>query len=463
MSLRNWSEVIGASVVAGLLAGCTTTSYTTYSPPPPPPPPAEVYVTQPPPEPDYTPPPPVYSEPAAPVVVVEIRSESDFYEPLGHYGRWVDVGGYGRCWTPGGVEHDWRPYTNGHWDRTDDGWYWVSDEPWGWATCHYGRWFLDPNFGWVWVPQTQWAPAWVAWRDGDAYTGWAPLPPRARFQPDGALERPDADIDPRSFVFVEKRRILEPQRPQTVIINNLTVVQKTVNVTKIVVVNKTVINEGPSPDAISRVVGHPVHVDSSHVLRTQREAPAIAEDHLRTTTVQSHPTPPAAQGRPERQRPDDHAVKQNEVSRQPEQVQIHTPPNPPHLDESKPAPRPLIIVGQPKNVPNAHTNLIHQHPQNLNRPVNEAQPHQPNGEVNHPVPSTSQAEPRPEYNNNQHPPVPPQHENGLNRPPQQGLTPQQKQEQQQELEKQKKNAEKIHPQPDKNHHPVSTNAPPQQK
>ena len=32
---------------------------------------------------------------------VEIRAESDFYEPLTPYGRWEVVGSYGRCWIPG--------------------------------------------------------------------------------------------------------------------------------------------------------------------------------------------------------------------------------------------------------------------------------------------------------------------------------------------------------------------------
>lgn len=31
------------------------------------------------------------------------------------------------------------------------------------------------------MPDTEWGPAWVVWRMGDDYCGWAPLPPRARF------------------------------------------------------------------------------------------------------------------------------------------------------------------------------------------------------------------------------------------------------------------------------------------
>ena len=60
---------------------------------------------------------------------------------------------------------------------TDQGWAWVSDEPWGWATYHYGRWANIDGFGWIWVPGYRWAPAWVSWRYGGGYCGWAPLPP----------------------------------------------------------------------------------------------------------------------------------------------------------------------------------------------------------------------------------------------------------------------------------------------
>jgi hypothetical protein len=44
-------------------------------------------------------------------------------------------------------------HTVGHWVWTDDyGWLWVSDEPYGWATHHYGRRYEDPIYGWAWVP-----------------------------------------------------------------------------------------------------------------------------------------------------------------------------------------------------------------------------------------------------------------------------------------------------------------------
>lgn len=100
-----------------------------------------------------------------------------FYDSLGSQGTWIQSGDYGYVWQPQVNDPDWAPYTAGHWVYTDDGWTWVSDEPWGWATYHYGRWVNLDGTGWCWVPGYTWAPAWVSWRYGDDYCGWAPLPP----------------------------------------------------------------------------------------------------------------------------------------------------------------------------------------------------------------------------------------------------------------------------------------------
>jgi hypothetical protein len=102
----------------------------------------------------------------------------DFYDELSPYGRWIDYPGYGYVWCPD-TGPDFRPYSsNGHWVWSDEyEWIWVSDYDWGWAPFHYGRWFDDPVYGWLWVPGYEWSPAWVAWRSGGDYYGWAPLMP----------------------------------------------------------------------------------------------------------------------------------------------------------------------------------------------------------------------------------------------------------------------------------------------
>ncbi|HEX2630612.1 MAG TPA: DUF6600 domain-containing protein [Chitinophagaceae bacterium] len=105
-------------------------------------------------------------------------SYQTFYDELSPHGRWVDYPQHGYVWIPD-AGPDFRPYsTNGHWVYTDDyEWMWVSDYDWGWAPFHYGRWDHDPYYGWYWVPGYEWSPAWVAWRDGGDYYGWAPIRP----------------------------------------------------------------------------------------------------------------------------------------------------------------------------------------------------------------------------------------------------------------------------------------------
>ncbi len=108
---------------------------------------------------------------------------AEFQEALEPYGHWVRHARWGEIWVPEDVPAGWRPYEYGHWVYTDDwGWYWISDpeeEDWGWVTFHYGRWVNDRQSGWFWIPGDEWAPAWVDWRYGGDYVGWAPMPPDA--------------------------------------------------------------------------------------------------------------------------------------------------------------------------------------------------------------------------------------------------------------------------------------------
>jgi hypothetical protein len=100
-----------------------------------------------------------------------------FYNELTPYGRWINNNQYGRVWVPN-VGRDFHPYaTNGYWVMTDYGNTWVSNYSWGWAPFHYGRWFFDDYYGWSWIPGYEWAPAWVTWRSGGGYYGWAPMAP----------------------------------------------------------------------------------------------------------------------------------------------------------------------------------------------------------------------------------------------------------------------------------------------
>ncbi|MEO8361594.1 MAG: DUF6600 domain-containing protein, partial [Vicinamibacteria bacterium] len=162
------------------------------------------------------------------------------------------------------VDDDWRPYTRGQWDYTDDGWYWDSDEDFGWATYHYGRWADDPRYGWIWIPGEEWAPAWVSWRQGNGYTGWAPLPPGARWSSRDGLQlgglEIDASLGARDYNFVEDRHFVDRgiyQRIQPASIN-LTIINRTSNVTHYTTVNNRVYNRGVAIGDVERAVGRKV-------------------------------------------------------------------------------------------------------------------------------------------------------------------------------------------------------------
>ncbi len=123
-----------------------------------------------------------------------------FYEELSPYGGWITHPAYGSVWVPD-AGPNFQPYgTGGYWVMTEYGNTWVSDYAWGWAPFHYGRWFYDDYYGWAWVPGHEWAPAWVAWRSGGGYYGWAPLGPSVNI-------RVNIVIPAHHWVFVPQRYI----------------------------------------------------------------------------------------------------------------------------------------------------------------------------------------------------------------------------------------------------------------
>jgi len=140
----------------------------------------------------------VYQGPPEDVADVRV-----FYEPLAPYGTWIALPEYGQVWSPHDVSPDWRPYTTGRWVYTDYGWTWVSDQEWGWAPFHYGRWTFVASYGWVWIPGAVWAPAWVVWRHAPGWVGWAPLPPQVVVRPGIEIRTANIDmyVNPSWFCF----------------------------------------------------------------------------------------------------------------------------------------------------------------------------------------------------------------------------------------------------------------------
>ncbi len=107
---------------------------------------------------------------------------------LDDYGDWTYVNSYGYCWHPRDVAAGWAPYESGYW-TTDYpyGLTWVSNEPWGYAPYHYGRWAYASN-QWVWVPDSintypTYSPALVAFLPlGNSSVAWVALGPSDPYQ-----------------------------------------------------------------------------------------------------------------------------------------------------------------------------------------------------------------------------------------------------------------------------------------
>ncbi len=180
-----------------------------------------------------------------------------FYDDLASYGNWIQRPSYGWVWTPRSVSTSWQPYQDGHWVWTDQGWTWVTDEPYGWATYHYGRWYDDPEIGWSWVPGSDWAPAWVSFQEGGDYVGWAPLPPSVSISYGGVLA---VSLAPEAYVFVPERDFLAPRLTTYIVprerVGN--VYRETRNITVYRQVNNYVYNAGVPVDRIQQAVGRPV-------------------------------------------------------------------------------------------------------------------------------------------------------------------------------------------------------------
>ena len=206
----------------------------------------------------------VYSPPPAAPAPPPGAQDQPFYPDLSPYGDWVYVSGPGWVWSPYNMPADWRPYQLGHWVLTDYGWTWASDEEFGWAVYHYGRWHNDGAYGWVWVPGTEWGPAWVAWHEGGGYVGWAPLPWQVSWQAGVGLDWSGVNVNvvlgPSAWYFVPARAMIDPGCRRYIVpaAQNVTLIQHTSNVTNYTYIDNRVVNQSVRVETIGKAVGHPV-------------------------------------------------------------------------------------------------------------------------------------------------------------------------------------------------------------
>ena len=188
---------------------------------------------------------------------VATHDPRDFHEALSPYGIWYETAEYGSVWQPSATrDPEWRPYTKGQWVYTDQGWAWLSNEPFGWAVYHYGRWARLENQSWIWVPGTEWAPNWCTWRSNGTYLGWAPLPPETLAYPDhewDAQVESQYGIAASCFTFIRSHHFARPIISHCLPVRqNISCLDVTTNVTRIRRIKGRVRCEGPTYRQVSQ-------------------------------------------------------------------------------------------------------------------------------------------------------------------------------------------------------------------
>jgi hypothetical protein len=95
------------------------------------------------------------------------------------HGEWLWDSFYGYVWRPFLNNQrypwgSWKPYYSGRWTSVDNQLFWVPTEPWGWVPYHLGIWMWDAQKGWLWLPGSLFAPAWVDWAFYFGRFSWRP-------------------------------------------------------------------------------------------------------------------------------------------------------------------------------------------------------------------------------------------------------------------------------------------------
>jgi len=345
-----------------------------------------------------------------------------FYDQLQPYGVWVDEPDVGRVFIPS--QNNFVPYTTGHWEYTRLGFVWISTEPFGWATSHYGRWAYSNPYGrWVWLPDTEWGPAWVEWRQTSDHFGWAPLPPTRvafNYSPPvdswhycGSAHILDANVtryyEPRDRVVVIHREARPIEHYQTV--SNVKVVVgpppsvlRDHRVTaRPVQVNQKIVGRWSAPEAHAQVQRAQEHRATFEVENQKHVQANTRINTAQTKVIETHPQIKVqADARFE-------AAKSGKVAR-PEPAHVEQrPATPPqgHVEPARPATpqhaepaRPM-----PNRVEPAHPATPPQHAEPARRMPNRVEPARPATPPQHAEP----ARPMPTRVEPARPATPPQH------------------------------------------------------
>src|SRR5262245_7319975 len=338
--------------------------------------------------------------PGAPVESVDV-----FYDQLSPYGYWVDDPVMGRVFIPDVASY--VPYRVGHWQYTNLGFVWISNEPFAWATSHYGRWAFSNVFNrWVWLPDTAWGPAWVDWRVSGNDFGWAPLAPEVVLE--AGYEPPifGWNYVPATAIFSVNLTAFFVPRERVVIINrDARPIEnfRTIDRTRVVV--------GPTATVLRehRVEAKPVQLDAKRVGRmtpVEAKAQAVRAEQRKTVVeeqnrkrIEANPTVREAQRKAETMPKPPARVEQKPGGPQQPPAKVAPKPGEPAQPPTKVAPKP----GEPAQPPTKTEPRPgeKQPPKVAPKPGEPAQPptKQPPAKVapkpGEPTPPPTKTEPRP--------------------------------------------------------------------
>jgi hypothetical protein len=299
---------------------------------------------------------------------------------------------------------------DGQWLYTDYGWTWASNDPWGDIPYHYGTWAYVSPYGWVWVPGTVWAPAWVTWAYTDDYIGWAPVPPSFAFSVGGYFAGPVVVAQSR-YCFVPARQFVGVPI-QTVRVarqQNSVIFRRATKVTSFPVTNGIVRTAGLPAQRVEKATGHRIERVSIDRARTQptsveraglqkaKNIPVVAPERERARAIKAErsvkpekpETSAKAQSRPERvTKAQPQARPQREAQAPERSAEVQHKSTEPKSAEHKQAqakPKPEKPSRQPEP-------RQAQRPQPPSEQVREAPPSRPDTEARAPRP---ESEPKP--------------------------------------------------------------------
>ena len=284
-----------------------------------------------------------------------------FYHSLAPYGDWITVGRYGRCWRPSHVAVGWQPYLHGRWIDTDAGWTWVSFDPWGGDPYHYGTWVYTAEDGWVWIPGTVWAPAWVTWCISDDYLGWAPVPPSFVVGTVG-YSGPALTVSRREYVFVPARNFAgaDVSSVRVPAAQNATFIARSHPSTRFAVRGGVLSSGGPAVSRVERVSG-------TRIRRVSFGQAGTKAVPIRTSLQESRGRAPVVVSASQRARliappsPRTHAARQVSGTRKGPVKIAHVAPRSPNLPKREPRERTVHAAATPhKSEPRERT--VHKAP-----------------------------------------------------------------------------------------------------